>query len=106
MSDRLIFGVDSVVREEWCVFTAFLVPIVVCELRHWSERLPIILLIVDVCLEVLFQSGICPFHLSILLQVQCCTQSSFNSQLFGCFLPQVGCKYGSPICYDVLGKSV
>jgi len=64
VSCGFIFGVCFICKETY-VLGAFLVSIIIREFCHWQERLQMVILIVDVGLEVLFQNGICLFSLSV-----------------------------------------
>ena len=61
--------VISLVGEEWRYSGGSTRSIVVCKLREWEKSLPIVLLVVAVNLDVLFQCLICAFSLSIAFRV-------------------------------------
>jgi len=61
--------VISLVGEEWRYSGGSTRSIVVCKLREWEKSLPIVLLVVAVNLEVLFQCLVGAFGLSIAFRV-------------------------------------
>jgi len=64
VSNGFIFGVCFICQETY-VLGAFFVSIIIREFCHGQELLQMVILIVDVGLEVLFQNGICLFCLSV-----------------------------------------
>jgi len=61
--------VITLVGEEWGYTGGSTRSIVVSELREWEKSFPIVLLIVAVNLDVLFQCLICVFGLSVAFRV-------------------------------------
>lgn len=64
VSSGFILGVCFICKETY-VLGAFLVSIIIREFCHWQELLQMVILMVDIGLEVLFQNGICLFCLSV-----------------------------------------
>ena len=65
-------GMVSFIRKERGELRRGMRSVVVREFRERKEGDPVVLLIVDVCLEVLLECAICPLSLSICLQVESC----------------------------------
>jgi len=78
MTDHLVFGVDPVICKEWRVLDGLLISIVVCKFCQWEVTTPIVLLVVDVYPEVLFQYGIGSFGLSVCLWIESRAESSLD----------------------------
>ena len=64
----------SIVGEKGGYSCGFGLGVVVAEFGNWQEFLPVILLVVTVCPEVLLEGGIGPLCLCVHLWVKGCTE--------------------------------
>ena len=63
--------------------------VVVAEFGNWQQPFPVVLLIFAVYLEILVQGGIGPFHLSVRLRVEGCTEVALYPECFRYLFPEV-----------------
>jgi len=78
MTNHLVFEVDSVICKEAGIFHCLLISLVVRKLCQWQVPTAIVLLIIDVGSEVLFQYSIGSFGLAVCSWMESRAESSFN----------------------------
>jgi hypothetical protein len=85
-------GVVTEIREEGSGSCSLGLGVVIAKFRNWQQVLPVVLLVIAVCMQVLFKGGVCSFSLAIRFWVEGSTQISGGSQ--GChnLFPEKGCE--------------
>ena len=82
LRQRRVHGhrVKAVVSVEWGHTVSCCDRVVVCELRHWQQSYPVVLLLANECSVIDCDCQVKPFRLSISLQVEHCQHPGPNSQ--------------------------
>jgi hypothetical protein len=85
-------GVVTEIREEGSGSCRLGLRVVIAKFRNWQQVLPVVLLVIAVCMQVLFKGGICSFGLAIHFWVEGSTEISGGSQGRHNLFPEKGCE--------------
>jgi hypothetical protein len=85
-------GVVTEIREEGSGSCRLGLGVVIAKFRNWQQVLPVVLLVIAVCTQVLFKGGIGSFGLAIHFWVEGGTQISGGSQGRHNLFPEKGCE--------------
>jgi hypothetical protein len=85
-------GVVTEIRKEGTGSYRLGLGVVIAKFRNWQQVLPVVLLVIAVCMQVLFKGGICSFGLAIRFWVEGGTQILGGSQGRHNLFPEKGCE--------------